>query len=61
MAAVSCELKAQSGGTAEVKVDENGGLVGVFGIGSTGSQGALGVGKDGTGAVWTWDRNGIMQ
>ena len=54
-------VKGTNVGAAEVKVDKNGGSVGVFGIGSTGSQAALGVGKDGTGAVWTWDRNGIMQ
>lgn len=41
-----------------MNVDENGGVVSVYGRGSDYSRALMGVSESGNGAVSTWDKNG---
>ena len=53
-------VSGKDGGSAEMRTDEHGGVVGVFNNQGK-PQAAMGVDSFGNGAVYTWDRNDYLQ
>lgn len=48
-------------GSVAMSVDSHGGLVSVYGKGSSTSRAIMGVDEYGNGVVGTWDKNGYRQ